>query len=115
MSIESCLQDEAEHAARSIQSRIGELEREIQQKSSERAKLVDELNQARLAPQRLQKYPVVHGSSILCPYCWVVRGRLAALLHLEPGDGGEALRCNACLTELSLGATDSAAPEPSAE
>ena len=70
MSIESCLQEEAEQAALSIQSRIGELEREIWNKTQERAKLVDELNHARLASNRLEKYQIVYGSNILCPYCW---------------------------------------------
>ncbi len=68
MSLLINLQNEAEQVALSIQARVGELESEIRQKTEERARLVDELNQARLAASRLEKYPVVRGSHIMCPY-----------------------------------------------
>jgi hypothetical protein len=113
MSIESCLQEEAEQAALSIQSRIGELEREIRNKTQERAKLVDELSHARLASNRLEKYQTVYGSNILCPYCWVGRGKLATLARIEYGDGREVLRCSSCLTELSLNDSEAASDHAS--
>lgn len=111
MSIETSLREEAEQAALSIQGRIGQIELEIRQKNVERAKLIDELNHARLASHRLEKYPVVHGSNVLCPYCWVGQGKLATLVRVDYGDGREGLRCNACLTELSL--EDPGEPSPS--
>jgi predicted DsbA family dithiol-disulfide isomerase len=99
MSILSALRQEAEHVAVTLQARIGELDREIRQKAAERAQLVDEKNHAALAAQRFEKYPVMHGSNILCPYCWVGRGQLSALASFDDA-GQEALRCDSCLTEL---------------
>ena len=95
MSLLSTLRQEAEQVALTLQARMGELDQEIRQKGKDRARLIDEKNHAVLAAQRFEKYPVLHGSSILCPYCWVGRGQLSAL---APLDG--ALRCDSCLTEL---------------
>lgn len=96
MSIRSTLKQEAEYVAQALQSRLGDLDREIRQKTAERARLVDEKTHAALAAQRFEKYPVMHGANILCPYCWVGKGQLSVLTSADEG----ALRCNSCMSEL---------------
>ncbi len=119
MSILSSLRQEAEQIAQTMQARIGELSREIQQKSAERARLIDEKNHAALAAQRCEKYPVLHGSKIVCPYCWVARGQLSELAIVDPshedptqrGSSQEGLRCENCAMELRSDPVSHHAPD----
>jgi DNA-directed RNA polymerase subunit RPC12/RpoP len=106
MSIEEQLRKEAQRLVDDLQVQAFHAEKQYADIQKRALKLETQAHAkrdaARLAPERLDDYPVFVGGNYHCPRCWIERKEMSVLIPTSEAQRKEGLECRECGHSLTL-------------